>query len=73
MKESRQEYIERMAAIAVKKNWQSGDFEWLNNHLGKNDLVADIQKRLTPREPDSLKAGVLSLPAVVKSESNLPA
>ena len=28
---------------------------------------------LTPREPDSLKAGVLSLPAVVKSESNLPA
>ena len=28
---------------------------------------------LTPREPDSLKAGVLSLPAVVKSEGNLPA
>jgi len=28
---------------------------------------------LTPREPDSLKAGVLSLPDVVKSESNLPA
>jgi site-specific DNA-methyltransferase (adenine-specific) len=27
----------------------------------------------TPREPDSLKAGVLSLPVVVKSESNLPA
>ena len=25
------------------------------------------------REPDSLKADVLSLPAVVKSESNLPA
>ena len=29
--------------------------------------------QLTPREPDSLKAGVLSLPDVVKSESNLPA
>jgi hypothetical protein len=27
----------------------------------------------TPREPDSSKAGVLSLPDVVKSESNLPA
>jgi hypothetical protein len=27
----------------------------------------------TPREPDSLKAGVSSLPDVVKSESNLPA
>lgn len=28
---------------------------------------------LTLREPDSLKAGVLSLPDVVNSESNLPA
>ena len=32
-----------------------------------------LARGLTPREPDSLKAGVLSLPAVVKSESNLPA
>jgi site-specific DNA-methyltransferase (adenine-specific) len=28
---------------------------------------------LTQREPDSLKAGVLSLPGIVQSESNLPA
>ena len=45
-----------MAAIAVKNNWQSGDFEWLNNHLGKNDLVEDIQKRLTTLAPDAGKA-----------------
>jgi len=43
---------------------------WL---VGQNLRLAEEQKRLTPREPDSLKAGVLSLPAVVKSESNLPA
>lgn len=42
--ESRQQYIERMAAIAVKMNWQKDDFEWLNNHLGKNDLVVEIEK-----------------------------
>lgn len=44
MTESRQQYIERMAAIAAKMNWSSGDFEWLNNHLGKNDLVVEIEK-----------------------------
>ena len=31
------------------------------------------ETRLTQREPDSLKAGDSCLPAVVKSESNLPA
>lgn len=43
---------------------------------GKGNLSKGIReywRGLTPREPDSLKAGVLSLPDVVKSESNLPA
>lgn len=40
---------------------------------GKRNYEGVFIRHLTPREPDSLKAGVLSLPDVVKSESNLPA
>jgi hypothetical protein len=36
-------------------------------------VVLGQRIRLTPREPDSLEAAALSLPDVVKSESNLPA
>ncbi len=35
-------------------------------------LGLQVVTRLTPREPDSLKAAVLILPGVVKVESNLP-
>lgn len=38
-----------------------------------NEVADKLDGGLTPREPDSLKAGDSSLPAVVKSESNLPA
>ncbi len=46
-----------------------------------NEIVGELlsrgveieETRLTPREPDSLKAGASCLPDVVKSESNLPA
>jgi len=43
-------------------------------HTVQKELFA-LQRKASQqmREPDSLKAGVLSLPAVVKSESNLPA
>jgi hypothetical protein len=36
-------------------------------------INAYAASQLTPREPDSLKAGAFCLPDVVKSESNLPA
>ena len=45
----------------------------IGNNLCANVGCGCSQFRPTRREPDSLKAGVLSLPDVVKSESNLPA
>ena len=38
-----------------------------------DSVVEEIVGGLTPREPDSLKAGDSCPPDVVKSESNLPA
>ena len=38
-----------------------------------NERLAQVERGLTPREPDSLKAGDSCLPDVVQSESNLPA
>jgi hypothetical protein len=63
--------IGRGSEIGWDMGFAIGAIHFQRNYKGS--IAMSFRERLTPREPDSLKAGDSSLPESVKSESNLPA
>jgi MinD superfamily P-loop ATPase len=76
-------YREGWQPITIRRNGEGYEMQMYVDHYGgkrwqkipfSNEVVeAQVERGLTQRAPDSLKAAVLSLPDTVKVENALPA